>query len=344
MLEPTVFSKQEIINQIRNKYNICITKIEIESRGSANIFYVYDDKDKKYVFKEFESACNEENVMKEIKIINHLRSDGIKVPKYIPTINNDYYFKYKNRTVILMEFIDGYTKESNTGNKSQVIESAQILGKMLKSLESFEDMPEDNLEKWIDNSKLKFGKEKFVEILKEIEYVPDDENINQIKLDLNVRIDIINSLQQNDYSEMKNLTMKNSHGDYSIMQFIYKNEKVEALLDFAKARKMPITWEIIRSFTYIDEDSKNGNLNLDNLIEYIRKVLEYVELNKYDLKYMPYFYLIQLVSSPFGYEQYLKDNTQKKLLEFAFWRCKMSKTLFYRLDEISTKLVGILNR
>ena len=42
MLEPTVFSNKEIINQMKNKYNICITKIEVESRGSANIFYVYD--------------------------------------------------------------------------------------------------------------------------------------------------------------------------------------------------------------------------------------------------------------------------------------------------------------
>ena len=42
MLEPTVFSNKEIINQMKNIYNICIAKIEIESRGSANIFYVYD--------------------------------------------------------------------------------------------------------------------------------------------------------------------------------------------------------------------------------------------------------------------------------------------------------------
>ena len=63
-------------------------------------------------------------------------------------------------------------------------------------------------------------------------------------------MEIITSLEKMDFSEMTDLTLKNSHGDYSIMQFIYKDEKVEALLDFAKARKMPIAWEIIRSYIY----------------------------------------------------------------------------------------------
>lgn len=71
--------------------------------------------------------------------------------------------------------------------------------------------------------------------------------------------------------------------------------------------------------------------------------MEYIELNEYNLKWMPYFYLVQLVSSPFGYEQYLRDKSQEQLLEFAFWRCKMSGTLFGKLGEISDRLVAINN-
>lgn len=75
MLEQSVFSNKEIINQVNMKYNICITKIEKELRGSANIFYIYDSNGTKYVLKKFESACNEDNVTKEIKIINHLKKE-----------------------------------------------------------------------------------------------------------------------------------------------------------------------------------------------------------------------------------------------------------------------------
>ena len=340
MLEPTVFSTEEIINQVKTQYNIEIKKIEKEPRGSANIFYIYTTT-AKYVLKEFESKCNEENVFKEIKIINHLRKDGIQVPKYVKTTAGNYYFKYKNRTVILMEFIDGYTKESNTGNISQVIESAEILGKMLKSLQSYEGLPEDNIETWCGNGKLKTGKENFQNLLNKIEQLSDQNVAQQIKLDVKSRIEIIEKLEKMDFSNIKNMTLMNSHGDYSIMQFIYKDEKVVALLDFAKARKMPVAWEIIRSFTYIDKESANGDLNIENLVDYTKKVMEYVTLNEYDLKWMPYFYLMQLVTSTFGYEQYIQNSNQKQLLDFAFWRCKMSVTLFNRLEEISSRLAEI---
>ena len=104
---------------------------------------------------------------------------------------------------------------------------------------------------------------------------------------------------------------------------------------------MPVAWEIIRSFTYIDKESANGDLNIENLVDYTKKVMEYVTLNEYDLKWMPYFYLMQLVTSTFGYEQYIQNSNQKQLLDFAFWRCKMSVTLFNRLEEISSRLAEI---
>ena len=31
-------------------------------------------------------------------------------------------------------------------------------------------------------------------------------------------------------------------------------------------------WEIIRSYTYIDKDVKNGEMNIDTFIEYVREV------------------------------------------------------------------------
>ena len=328
MLEPTAFTNKTITEIIKEKYNIDITKIEKESRGTANIFYVYDTANTKRVLKEFESACNEKNVLKEIKIINHLRNNGLKVPKYIKTLDENYYFKYKNRTVILMEFIEGYTKESNTGNMEQVIESADLLGRIVKSLENFQGLEADNIEIWCDGSKLNAGKEKLLKILKRVQKMPQNNIAQQIEKDMKTRIEIIENLKKIDFSEMKNMTLMNSHGDYSIMQFIYKDEKVEAVLDFAKARKMPIAWEIIRSFTYIDIDSKDGDININSLVDYTKKVMQYVKLSKCDLKWMPYFYLIQLVSSPFGYEQYLNDKSQTQLLDFAFWRCKMSETLW----------------
>lgn len=347
MLEKSVFSNEEIINQIKQNYNILITKIETEPRGSANIFYVYDKNNEKYVLKEFESACNEENVIKEIKIINHLKQDGIKVAEYIKTQNDEYYFKYKNRTVVLMKYIHGYTKESNSGNFKQVIESAELLGKIVKSLENYNKMEEDNIEKLCNGEKLYQCKEKFDNILKsiqEIEICNNDLVAEKIKQDITDRLKIVNELEKIDFTEMKNLTMKNCHGDFSIMQFIYENEEVVAVLDFAKARKMPVAWEIIRSYTYIDEKCKDGEIDVENLVEYVKEVMKYIKLSKIDLKWMAYFYLVQLVSSPFGYNEYLRNNKLTNLLAFAFWRCRMSKDLYARVEEISGRLIELVER
>lgn len=60
------------------------------------------------------------------------------------------------------------------------MESAEILGKMVKSLESF-------------------GK-----LLEQLESGPTDENIQKIKSDFKQRIEIISSLEKIDFSEMKN--------------------------------------------------------------------------------------------------------------------------------------------
>ena len=65
MIEKTVFSDDEIVAQIKSNYNIITKDIEHEDRGSANIFYITDDENKKYVFKEFESRCKEEKILKE---------------------------------------------------------------------------------------------------------------------------------------------------------------------------------------------------------------------------------------------------------------------------------------
>ena len=61
-------------------------------------------------------------------------------------------------------------------------------------------------------------------------------------------------------------------------------------------------WEIARSYSYIDKKAINGNIDVKNLVDYTKEVSKSITLNKYDLKYLPYVYLIQLARSTFGYE------------------------------------------
>ena len=71
------------------------------------------------------------------------------------------------------------------------------------------------------------------------------------------------------------------------MQFIYKEDKINAVIDFVSACQMPIVWELLRSYSYIRRDAKDGNFNINTMIDYVKKFNEYVKLNEYDILYMP---------------------------------------------------------
>ena len=54
---------------------------------------------------------------------------------------------------------------------------------------------------------------------------------------------------------------------------------------------------------------------------------------------MPYLYLIQLLTSTYGYKQYIYDNLETNLLAFAYFRTDLCRYLFENADKISRILV-----
>ena len=142
-----------------------------------------------------------------------------------------------------------------------------------------------------------------------------------------------------DFSDMSKLTVMNTHGDYSVLQFIYEDGKINAIIDFVSDCRMPIVWEIIRSYSYIDPKAKEGKIDIDNLVQYVKTFTNYVKLNEYDFKFMSYLYLVQLLASTFGYKQYIADNSKTSLLDFAFFRTRLCKYLFENAEKITKTLM-----
>ncbi len=333
MIEETVFTKEKIIETIKIIYNIDVYQIEKLNRGSANLYSLNDNK---YVLKEFQTKYTKEEIDKEIIIINHLKDDNIPVPEYIRTLNEDYSFMYEQRVVTMQKYIDGYTMESNAGTPDQVLESAEYLGKIIKSLETLNiELPSNDVSSWYSNETINESIEKQEKLLDKITI----ESYPKIYKDLTDKISMLKYVRDNlDFRDMDKLTVMNTHGDYSVLQFIYKEEKINAIIDFVSACKMPIVWEIIRSYSYIDPLAKEGKIDINNLVKYVEKVNEYVKLNKYDLKYMSYLYLVQLLASTFGYKQYIADNSKTSLLDFAYFRTKMCRFLFENAEKIAKTL------
>lgn len=327
-------SKSEISKIISSKYNLDdITNIKKINRGTADI-YLIETLNKKYIFKYFQEKYNQEKIEREISIIKFL-NDKIPTPNYLETLEGNYFTIYNNRVIIMQHYIEGDTKEKNLGSEKEVLDSAKYLGKIVKELEKYNHKYQFNVTDWfsLNTNKVIKEHEELLTMLDE-----NDQHRDIIIRDINKKISIIKNLKNDEIKDIANVSIKFTHGDYSVMQFIYENEEIKAILDFVSACDMPIAWEIIRSYSYIDKKCAKGVIDIDNLVKYVQEFNKYVKLNKYDLIYMPYIYLIQLIKSTFGYKQYIREGNLE-LLEFGIFRTKIIDFLYENKDEISNVLL-----
>ena len=335
MLENSVLNEEIIKKIVLENYDIEVVEVNRINRGSANIFNL----DNKYILKEFSSDREISSIEKEYKIIKHLDEKGLKVPSYVETKDNKCYIVYDERIIILQVYLEGYAMENNTGDYNKTIESATILGKLSLALEDY--ALDSTYDDWASKEELEKGIEKLSDLISKIK--EDNPYKDKIISDLNRRIEVSKELLDFNFEDLKKVTLKLCHGDYSVQQLIYNDNKETAVIDFETVRNMPIVWEIIRSYSYVDKECKEGIFNLNTFIDYVKEVMKYIELTEYDLKYMPYIYIFQLVSSTFGYKQYNNDYSKKGLLDFAFFRTNLCNYLYDNLEVISKELLKLSN-
>lgn len=333
MLEDSVLDEKIIKRLLNEKYGLDVSRIEKINRGSANIYNIDD----KYILKEFSSDRNVLDIEKEYHVIKYLHGQGFRVPKYIETLDGLCYCVYSERIIIVQVFLAGYAMENNTGDYEKTMESATILGKLSKALENYDLKTEYNefptQEGLLESAeKLKALKDKIKE---------DNPYRERFISDLNKKLEIIESLRNFNFDDLQKVTLKLCHGDYSVQQLIYNDDLGTAIIDFETIKTMPIVWEIIRSYTYVDKDCKDGNMNLCTFVDYVKEIMKYIDLTEFDLKYMPYIYIFQLVGSTFGYKQYNSDYSKTGLLEFALFRTKLCNYLFNNLEVISRELLNL---
>ena len=331
MLEESIFINEDSLKDFMKKnYGIQVIQIKKITRGSANIYSLNNDK---YILKEYQSKYDESSIKKEVTILNHLNDKKMPVPKLIKNKKNELYTKHKNRIVLVEEFIKGEVRGNNTGNLPELIDSAQVLGKIVLALEDLQiDLPISNVKEWFSKEKIEKSILKYEELIKT---VPLNEYSTKIKEDLQSKIQMLATFKKEiPVDDLDKLTIKNTHGDYNVQQFIYEANKIKSVIDFAAATKMSIAWELIRSYSYIDKKAKNAEFNLKNFRIYIQEFCRYIPLNNYDIKYMPYLYLMQILHSDYGYKQYIRDTSKTELLEFGFFRTKLCKYLFENAENI----------
>lgn len=342
MVEKTEFTEDTIKSEVKKHYGMKINDIKVVNGGSANIYKITSDKGDKYILKEFQSKFSGKTILKEINIINFLRDKGLSVPEYVTCLDEKQYFEYNDKTVIIQKFIDGSTQGNYSGSEEQMLESAKYLGIIVNALEDYpyDDMFGCNIEKYTSNEIIDKSIAKHENLIPLAE--EDEVHGTEIVKDLKDKIEMLKKVKNDGtFKKATNVTIKKTHGDYNVLQFIYDDEgKIKAVIDFVNAGEMPIVWEIARSYNYIDKDCKHGEFNIDHLVMYVKEYLKYSKLNKDDLKYLPYVYLVQVLSSTYGYKEYLK-NGNLDLLRFGKERTNICRYLMKNAKEVSKRLLEI---
>ena len=92
VIEKKVLNKTKIKKIFKDYYNIKVNDIQLVSGGSAEIYKVDN-----YILKLYQKKYNEEQISKEVNVINYLKNREFKVPNYLKTIDDKYLVKVDDR-------------------------------------------------------------------------------------------------------------------------------------------------------------------------------------------------------------------------------------------------------
>ncbi len=342
-LEKSVLNETIISDLLFQHYGLSPVSAKKLKLGTANCFQVYDG-NKYYFLKEFQSDISEDEVVREVKLLEHLSNAEFSVTRFYKTSNNEFVIKYQNHIICLEEYIEGQTYGYNDLPLDLLPKVGRMLGKLHQALKDY-SLPIGMSDEWLDSISADSVIAKYDELIKIAESKADDENIPQIIDDLQYKKQL--AVRCEEYKKYYNgITYCSTHGDYQGCQLIWEQDEIKAVIDFSAASCLPVTWEIMRSFVQSSSLCRNTvTIDIAALCEYVREYMRFSPLTKNDMIAMPYVYLFQLAQSRYGYPQYLLNTDSEDregLLRFAFWRTQMCREVERKAKEISEELVKLL--
>ena len=333
----------ETLTFLTETWDIIVNRIAELPEGSAKCFIIESESDK-YFFKVYQNKFDYKTLSNETTVCDFLTKKGFCVSSFLLSKKRRYIEEYKGKFCTLQYFIDGITYPKFEVPQGLLYDSARVLANINIALEELPiQLPLGFDHKWFLEWSVDREIEKYNQLLARLNC--EDEYYDRMAKGFETKCKLLSSFNANGFP-FASLTPENSHGDYNVLQLIFSGDRVKAVVDFSSCSRIPICWEIIRSYSLSSMECKYGIIDTNSFMGYINEYQKIKALNKTDLELMPYFYLFTLLRSSFGYKGYIEkkshrlsvDSTDMKALEFAFWRTDMCKWLFDNADSISSKI------
>lgn len=266
--------------------------------GAGGLTYFVKADDKRYVVK-YPSDNEMNNPDVEIRVCKELLEKGIPACRFIPNKQGKMISTDENgRRFTLQYFYEGITYGYNEAPVNLQAQSAVLLAKIHEAMKDIENIPVGIGADFFVYRRPEYMKETYAATLQQAMEKNDTDIASRIRSNMR----IVDAMPAYNF-DIRRFSCGNTHGDYMISQMIWQDEKISGIIDWTCACKHPYIWEIVRSYVFVAPEIKEGEIDIQALIDYISEYMEYGSLNSYDIENAGKLFFYFLAVCNF-YEQY----------------------------------------
>lgn len=294
--------------QLRNQYGLRLERAERSSTGAGSDTWFLHCAEGKYVLKfPATSAINHPEA--EPKLCAFLRKQGIPACDFLKNGAGDYFSRDANgRIFTVQKRFSGRTPEWNSASETLLLESAELLGRIHRVLQAYPALPEGIGSGFFVHMTPQRALTSYRHSLATAVRSGDD----AIAADLEWRIECMARFPAWQF-DLRRLTLRNTHGDYFISQFLCENGHLTAVIDWTTACVHPAIWEVMRSFVYGAACCASGEIDAALLERYIAAYCRYGALNDYDRENLCRLYFYQIAVCDYYGQYYASDAANREI-------------------------------
>ena len=253
--------------------------METSENGAGGLTYFVQANGRKYVVK-YPSDNEMNNPDTETRVCEKLLDKGIPACRFIPNKHGKMISADENgRRLTVQHFYEGITYGYHEAPVDLQAQSASFLARIHKAMKGIEDIPVGIGADFFACRKPERMKDAYMRTLQQAVENNDTEIAERIRSNMRI-VDAMPAC----HFDIGRFSCGNTHGDYTISQLIWKDEKIHGIIDWTCVCKHPYIWEIVRSYVFMAPEIKRGEVNTEALIDYISEYMKYGSLNSYDIE------------------------------------------------------------
>ncbi len=327
---------QVLKEQIRQVYGLAAIELRQLPTGVGGEAFFVETAEGRYIFKRIDpNGMNHPEA--EPALCAFLQSKGIPVSSFVPTLDRRLVWPDGDRFCHLQDFIDGTTVNLNTASDTLLAESAQLLGRIHAALSDYPALPTGIGEDFFKHMTPARAEQSYRHSL----------DIAREKGDADFATDLlyrIRRMERFPYAafDLNRLTCRNTHGDYTISNLICRGGRIQAVIDWTAACVHPVIWEILRSFLYASPACREGEIDVEGLVGYVREYRKHHALTTCDLESMPHLFHYQIAVCDYYGQYYGSDAANRGIFAHqARFSTRLMRWFETNADRLSERLSAI---